>query len=247
MKKFDSKRQVSGYRICLDLRTLNKLTVPEFTCMDSIQTCKDKIAQLKPTIFTTLDQKSGYQSIELDENSKQYTAFSTSNRRYEYNRCVFGARNSGSHFSRAITDLLKLHQNKQILAYVDDVCLISKDFQSYLQIIEEVFLKYSEAKLRFNPEKASFAYRPKSIIFLGMEFSETGCRVNPQRFELIKTWKKPKDIKQLRSFLGMTTYFRPFIKVILNSPGLFASYLLQIHHSIGMMNRKHLSIESKKY
>jgi hypothetical protein len=210
VKKFDNKRQISGYRICLDLRTLNKLTVPEFTCMESIASCRDKISQLKPKIFTTLDQKAGYHSIQLAEESKPLTAFSTSNCKYEYNRSVFGARNSGSHFSRAITDLLKPHQNKQILAYVDDLCLISQDFKSHIEVIKEVFQKYRQAKIRFNPDKANFAC--KSIIFLGLEFSEAGCRVNPQRFDLIRTWKRPQNVKQLRTWLGMTTYFRSFIR-----------------------------------
>jgi len=210
VKKFDSAKQISGYRMVLDMRFLNKITVPEFTVLESLASCRDKVAQMKPKIFTTLDQKSGYHSIELDELSRPLTAFSTNNSRYEYTRCPFGARNSGAHFSRAITDLLKPHQNRHILVYVDDLCLISKDFKSHLEVITEVFQKYKLAKLRLNPSKANFA--AKSILFLGMEFSETGCRVNPKRFELIKTWKRPQDIKQLRTWLGMTTYFRSFIK-----------------------------------
>jgi len=65
----------------------------------------------------------------------------------------------GAIFPRSVTDLLKPHQNKQILAYVDDLCLISKDFKAHLEVTEEVFSKYREARLRFNPEKANFGYK----------------------------------------------------------------------------------------
>jgi len=79
--------------------------------------------------------------------------------------------------------------------------------KAHLEVIEEVFSKYREARLRFNPEKANFGC--KSIVLLGLELSEAGCRVNPPQFELIGTWKRPKDIKSLRKFLGCQRILNP--------------------------------------
>ena len=210
IKKISPDTGTSQYRMCIDMRRINKITVPEFACLESLASFKDRIAELAPTIFTTLDNRSAYHSIELDEKSKKLTAFSTNNARYEYNRCVFGARNSGSHFSRAVIDLLQTQTNKQILAYVDDLCLISKNFADHLKIITEVFAKYRTAKIRFNPTKAVFA--SKSVTWLGMEVSAEGVKISSKRFELIKTWKSPSNVKELRTFLGMANYFKSFIK-----------------------------------
>lgn len=101
----------------------------------------------------------------------------------------------------AMSQILRGLHWKNMLVYVDDICVFSKDFKSHLSHLEELFLRLRTAGLTLNPKKCNFA--AKEVKFLGHVISKDGIQVDPNKTKVIDTFPVPKTIKEIRSFLGM--------------------------------------------
>jgi hypothetical protein len=189
---------------------LNSRTLPQFHFLETLDSCKEKIALEKPKFFTVLDQKCGYYSLRLDPESIPLTAFSVGSRRYEYTRVLFGLRNAPSWFVKNLVELLEPDKCDQLLVYVDDLCVFTSTLDKHFRILQTVFDKYRSANLRINPKKSQFAC--SSVRYLGMRFSKDGMSIDKDRYALISNWPKIQNVKQLKSWLGLVSYFRCFIK-----------------------------------
>jgi hypothetical protein len=99
--------------------------------------------------------------------------------------------------------------SKAIL-YLDDLALFTATFEAHLQLIETVMAKFDSANLRLNPKKCRFCV--SDFIFLGFRYDKTGVSIDSSRFEAIKSYPAPKNVKQLRQYLGLILYFKKFIK-----------------------------------
>jgi hypothetical protein len=204
------KKPNNQYRFCLDARKINLRTLPEFHNLETLDSCRDKISQSKASIFTVLDQKCGYRSLRLDPLSMLITAFSTDTRRFEFTRVFFGLRNAPSYFVRCLTDLLQPQNEPNLLIYIDDLAIFSDSVENHLKILQRISNKYRSAALRFNANKCAFAC--ESIKYLGMIFSKNGMAIDKSRYEFITNWPRPHNVKTVRSWLGLSSYFRSFVK-----------------------------------
>jgi len=98
---------------------------------------------------------------------------------------------------------------KACLVYLDDVIVIGRTFQEQLDNLQKVFQRLREAHLKLNPKKCHL-FR-KEVRYLGHIVSSSGVTTDPEKLESIKSWPRPNDKQQLRSFLGLCTYYRRFI------------------------------------
>ena len=197
-----------SFRFCVDYRALNKQVAPDRFPLPLVSDVLDSLSGT--AFFTTLDLRSGFWQIPLTEDARSKTAFITHSGLYEWKTLPFGLNNSSSTFQRLMTHLLTGIQYKYALTYIDDVLVYSKSFEDHLVHLEEVFKRFQEANLKLKPSKCYFA--KTELDFLGHVVSRNGVRPNENKVKAVKDFPVPKNVKQVRSFLGLSGYYRKFVK-----------------------------------
>lgn len=194
-------------RLCIDYRKLNAITQKDRYPLPLID---DQIDQLRnQKYFTTLDLYSGYYQIQLEEESKNKTAFVTCDGHYEFNRMPFGLTNAPSVFQRKINRMLGSLPGLTATAYLDDIVCPGKTFEEAFENLEKILKSLEENKLTLNPRKCHFF--KTCITYLGFEISEKGVKPGETKITAVKNFPQPKTSHNVRQFLGLTGFFRRFI------------------------------------
>ncbi|GFU05307.1 retrovirus-related Pol polyprotein from transposon 412 [Trichonephila clavipes] len=115
-----------------------------------------------------------------------------------------------SYFRAPDGDRAKGSDFEACLIYLDDVIIGGRTFEEHLQNIRKVLSKLSDANLKLNPSKCKFFQ--KEVNYLGHIISAEGVRTDPEKVSAVKNWKRPENLRELRSFLGLCTYYRKFVK-----------------------------------
>ncbi len=197
-----------SYRPVVDYRKLNKLCKQERFLLPVLQ---DILMSIGPenSIFTPLDLVSGYWQVALTEDSKQYTAFSTLNGHYAFKKMSFGISGAPLTFQRLINSVFSGLIGDSVFAFLDDVIIASKDVETHLQKLEEVLNRLKSAGLSLKLTKCNFM--KKQIALLGHVLDAEGIHTTPEKVTAVKNFPPPKDLKFLRSFLGLSGYYRSFV------------------------------------
>ena len=138
------------------------------------------------------------------------TAFATRDGHYEFLVMPFGLRNAPATFQRLMNVVLRDLRSKCAKVYLDDVNVHSKTWEQHLTDLREVFLRLRTANLRLNVEKCNFA-QPR-LVFLGFVVSQKGIETDPQKIEKMLKFPNPSTVAEVRSFLGLLSFYRHFIK-----------------------------------
>ena len=204
------KKKDGTYRFAVDYRDLNAVTEPINFPLPRLEDVIDSVGENNSKIFTVLDLKAGFHQIPLDENTAHKTTFVTHNGAYSFKRIPYGIRNGPVAFQTAMSFVLRNINFKYALVYVDDILIHSSTFDEHLVHLQNVFDRLNEANLKLQPKKCRFA--AQRVEYLGHYFSKHGIEVNPAKLEVVKTYPIPKTRKQLKAFLGLTNYYRRFVK-----------------------------------
>ncbi|KAL7306691.1 hypothetical protein TKK_0001364 [Trichogramma kaykai] len=164
----------------------------------------------KCTYFSTLDLAQGFHQIPLDEDSMKKTAFTVENGHYEYSRLPFGLKNAPASFQRMMDKILMKYLYKFCFVYVDDIVIFSKSLQEHLQHIKLIFEELKQFNLKMQLDKSEFLR--KEVPFLGHIITPDGIKPNPEKINAIIEYPIPKTQKQIKAFLGLSGYYRKFIK-----------------------------------
>ena len=160
--------------------------------------------------FSTLDLCSGYWQVEHEPEDKPKTAFATKRGLYQFRVMPFGLCNAPDTFERLMETVLSGLQWDICLIYLDDIIVIAKSFDEMLQNLETVFNRLSSAGLKLKAKKCHiFA---EQVEFLGHIISTQGIATDPKKVEIVKEWKEPSNITEVRSFVGLCSYYRRYIK-----------------------------------
>ncbi|CAF1074989.1 unnamed protein product [Brachionus calyciflorus] len=180
-------------RFCVDYRKLNKKTRTERWPLPRIEDILDRLSG--SNFFTTLDLMSRYWQIEMDNESRKFTAFSTPDGHYQFKRMPFGLKNAPAQFSKIMSN---------------DIIIHSKTAEDHAERIKIISQLLREANLKIKPSKCKWFSRKAHI--LGFIVSGSTIEMDPEKISAILDMKPPKDLKQLQSFLGMANYYRKFIR-----------------------------------
>ena len=191
-------------RFCVDYRKLNSVTVRDQYPLPQIQDIFDQIGG--STIFSTLDLKAGYWQLPMEEESIAKTAFRCHMGHYEFLRMPFGFTNAPSVFQRTMDKVLASLIGKCVMVYIDDIVIYSENMDDHLAHIQLVFDCLRKAGLRLKPTKCSFGL--PSVKLLGYIVNKDGIAADPEKIQAIQNLAPPTDIKGVRSFLGMTGFYR---------------------------------------
>ena len=202
------RKKDGSLRFCIDLRKLNSRTIKDAYSLPRIEESLDCLNSA--CIFSSLDLKSGYWQVELDDDSVPLTAFTVGPLGlYECVRMPFGLTNAPATFQRLMESCLgELHLNWCII-YLDDIIIHSRTPEEHLVRLEGVFSRLRAAGLKLKPKKCAF-FKDR-ITYLGHIVLKEGIEVNPSKITAIQKWPRPKTVTDVRSFLGFTNYYRKFM------------------------------------
>jgi len=206
------KKKDGTTRLCIDYRVLNEVTVKDAYPLPRIDESLDSLSGV--TWFSTLDLMSGYWQVEMEPEDRSKTAFATRRGLYEFNVMPFGLCNAPGTFERLMETVLAGLQWEICLVYLDDIIIFGRTFEEELDRLRQVFDRLLEAGLKLKPKKCRlFA---KEVKYLGHIVSKEGIRADPEKVSAVVDWTNPTSQTELRSFLGLCSYYRRFIKGFAN-------------------------------
>ena len=103
---------------------------------------------------------------------------------------------------------------KFVVVYLDDINIFSNTFDEHLEYLRKIFNKLRQANLKLQPEKCFFI--KKELAFLGHIISKEGIKPDPAKIDKVQQYPVPKNLTQIRAFLGLASYYRRFIKDFLS-------------------------------
>ena len=199
-----------GLRIVQDLRAVNDGSLDDQYSIADVKQCIDTVGREGSKVFSTLDLTSAFWQLPLAENSRDFTAFTLYHRntQYRWKRTVMGLKGAPASFSRLMGIVFKGQKN--VITYVDDALVYTANHGLMLERLQEVAQRLREHNLKLNPKKTSLGL--SSVKYLGFDIDEDGIRPSKDKLAAIKALEPPKDPKQVKEFLGLTTFFSRMIK-----------------------------------
>lgn len=195
------------WRLVVDFRQLNKKIVNDKFPLTRLEDVLNRLGRAK--YFSTLDMTSSFHQINLDEDSRNLTAFSTSNGHYQFKRLPFGLKISSNSFQRMLTISLSGLDSKAFL-YVYDIIVFGCNLRHYNENLSRVFERLSKYNLKLNASKCVFI--KSEVIYLGHQITKDGIRTDPSKHKAIEQYPIPKDKDEVKRFVAFCNYYRRFIK-----------------------------------
>ncbi|KAJ8381237.1 hypothetical protein SKAU_G00020150 [Synaphobranchus kaupii] len=156
--------------------------------------------------FSSLDLRSGYWQVRLAPEAKPKTAFTIGQGLWQFWVMPFGLCNAPATFERLMERVLATVPRSRCVVYLDDLLVHASDFQQALANLTDVLAAIRQAGLRLNPKKCQLLRRERA--FLGHIISEQGVATDPSKVAAVRDWPVPGNVGELRSFLGLASYYR---------------------------------------
>ena len=206
-------------RLCGDYKvTVNKAAKQDHYPIPRIEDLFSSLSGGKE--FSKLDLSHAYQQVPLDEASRQYVTINTHKGLFCYNRLPFGISSAPSIFQRIMDTLLQGIDGVSV--YIDDILVTGKTTQEHLEHLEEVLKRLENAGMQL--KKSKCAYLLPSVEYQGHDITRDGLRTADSKVEAIVRAPAPKNVMELRSFLGLINYYGKFLQNLATT--LFPLYSL---------------------
>ncbi|GJV41654.1 putative nucleotidyltransferase, ribonuclease H [Tanacetum coccineum] len=202
------KKKDGSFRMCIDYRELNKLTVKNRYPLPRIDDLFDQLQG--SSVYSKIDLRSGYHQLRVRDEDIPKTAFRTRYGHYEFQVMPFGLTNAPAVFMDLMNRVCKPYLDKFVIVFIDDILIYSRNKEehaNHLRIILELLRK---EKLYAKFSKCDFWIR--IVQFLGHLIDSQGLHVDPAKIEAVKSWSSPTTPTEIRQFLGLVGYYRRFIK-----------------------------------
>ena len=201
-------RTVSGWRICIDYRKLNKATRKDHFPLPFLDQMLDRLASHEYYCF--LDGYSGYNQIAIAPEDQEKTTFTCPYGTFAFRRMPFGLCNAPGTFQRCMMAIFSDMVERTIEIFMDDFSVMGNSFDNCLENLRTVLARCEETNLVLNWEKGHFMVQEG--IVLGHRISARGIEVDRAKIEAIEKLPPPSSVKGIQSFLGHAGFYRRFIK-----------------------------------
>jgi hypothetical protein len=197
-----------GLQICVDYRALNSITVKNRCTIPRIDDLLDALTG--SAYFTSLDFTTGYHQILISEEDRPKTALKTPFGHFLFKVLIEGLMNAPATFQTVMNSNLHSYIRKFVVVYIDDILIFSEteaEHQAHVRLFLEVLKRE-----KFYICKAKSSFAQKEIKYLGHILNKKGIRHDSKKVEAVQTWPVPRNIHDVKSFLGLVNYFRKFIE-----------------------------------
>ncbi|GJZ62653.1 putative reverse transcriptase domain-containing protein [Tanacetum coccineum] len=204
----DFPEKDGSFRMCIDYRELNKLTVKNRYLFPRIDDLFDQLQGSQ--FFSRIDLRSGYHQLRVHEDDIPKTVFRTCYGHFEFTVMPFGLTNALAVFMDLMNRVCRPYLDKFVIVFIDDILVYSKTQEEHVEHLRLVLELLKKEKLYAKFSKCKFWLR--EVQFLGHVINGNGIHVDPSKIEAVKNWKAPRTPTEVRSFLGLAGYYRRFIE-----------------------------------
>jgi len=201
------RRKDGRLRLCIDYRGLNARTYYDSYPLPNIEATLDALGG--SSWFCTLDLRSGYHNVVIAEEDRDKTQFITRRGTFRWKRMPVGLSTAPGTFQRLMDLVMCGLSYESVLIYLDDLIIMASDFEQLVERFAVVLERLRAANLKLNCRKCNLFQR--KVSFLGHVISVAGIEAQPEKMEVVKSLPVPKNLTELRSFLGLASYYRRFI------------------------------------
>ncbi|GJS48625.1 putative nucleotidyltransferase, ribonuclease H [Tanacetum coccineum] len=202
------KKKDGSFRMCIDYRELNKLTIKNRYPLARIDDLFDQLQGSHN--FSKINLRFGYHQLRVHEDDIPKTAFRTRYGHFEFTVMPFGLTNAPSVFTDLMNAVCRPYLDKFVIVFIDDILIYSKTREEHEEHLGLVLELLKKERLYAKFSKCEFWLR--EVQFLGHVINGDGIHVNPSKIEAVKNWKALRTPSEVRSFLGLAGYYRRFIE-----------------------------------
>ena len=195
--------------MCIDYRQFNKVTIKNKYPIPRIDDLFDQLQGA--CVFSKIDLRSGYHQLKIRATDVPKTAFWTRYGHYEFVVMSFGLTNAPAAFMSLMNKIFKPYLDLFVIVFIDDILIYSKSKKEHEEHLRMVLEMLREKKLYAKFSKCEFCL--DSVSFLGHVVSKEGVMVDPSKIKTVKNWVRPTNVSEIRSFVGLASYYRRFVKV----------------------------------
>ncbi|GKC91848.1 putative nucleotidyltransferase, ribonuclease H, partial [Tanacetum coccineum] len=202
------KKKDGSFRMCIDYRELNKLTIKNRYPLPRIDDLFDQLQGSQ--YFSKIDLRSGYHQLRVHEGDIPKTAFRTRYGHFEFTVMPFGLTNAPAVFMDLMNRVCRPYLDKFVIVFIDDILIYSKtreEHEVHLRLVLELLKK---EKLYAKFSKCKFWLR--EVQFLRHVINGDGIHVDPSKIKSVENWEAPRTPSEVRSFLGLAWYYCRFIE-----------------------------------
>ncbi|KAK9922731.1 hypothetical protein M0R45_031180 [Rubus argutus] len=196
------------WRMCVDSRAINKITIKYRFPISRLEDILDELEGSK--VFSKIDLHSGYHQIRIKPGDEWKTAFKSKDGLFEWLVMPFGLSNAPSTFMRLMNQVLRPFSGSFVVIYFNDILIYSKTKEEHMVHLRQVLSALQENKLYVNLKKCTFC--TNKLLFLGFIVGEDGIQVDEEKVRAIREWPAPKTVSEVRSFHGLATFYRRFVR-----------------------------------
>ncbi|GJU98748.1 putative nucleotidyltransferase, ribonuclease H [Tanacetum coccineum] len=202
------KKKDGSFRMCIDYRELNKLTVKNRYLLPRIDDLFDQLQGL--SVYSKIDLRSGYHQLRVKGEDIPKTSFRTRYEHYKFHVMRFGLTNTPAVFMDLMNRVCKPYLDKFMIVFIDDILIYSRNKEVHANHLRIIFKLFKKEKLYAKFSKCDFWI---SIVqFLGHLIDSQGLHIDPSKIEAVKNWTSPTTPTEIQQFLGLAGYYRRFIK-----------------------------------
>jgi hypothetical protein len=195
-------------RMCIDYRSLNEVTIKNKYPLPRIEDLFDQFRGA--SVFSKIDLRSGYHQLRIRPSDIPKTTFITKYGLYEFMVMSFGLTNAPTYFMYLMNSVFMDYLDKFMVVFIDDILIYSQNEQEHEEHLRKVLQRLRDCQLYAKLSKCKLWI--SEVLFLGHIINREGLAVDPKKVTTILDWKAPKDVRGIKSFIGIAGYYRRFVE-----------------------------------